>query len=130
SQDDEGLVYAILRPLYAPDRSISGLLFLCDELADGALSDTLARAPLDDDQEQDRIELARQFAVTLNHEINNPLFVVSATLEDIRIRVQQQPNPPVRKHVRPRDSSTRSRADEHHVFGRRGSRYQISGFPR
>ena len=27
--------------------------------------------------------MARQFAVTLNHTINNPLFIVSATLEDI-----------------------------------------------
>jgi signal transduction histidine kinase len=30
-----------------------------------------------------RLDLARQLAATLNHEINNPLFIVSATLEDL-----------------------------------------------
>ncbi len=32
---------------------------------------------------EDLIDLARQLAVSLNHEINNPLFVASATLEDV-----------------------------------------------
>ncbi|MEP6755745.1 MAG: histidine kinase dimerization/phospho-acceptor domain-containing protein, partial [Chthonomonadales bacterium] len=31
----------------------------------------------------DGAALIRQLAATLNHEINNPLFVVSATLEDL-----------------------------------------------
>jgi signal transduction histidine kinase len=31
-----------------------------------------------------RLEVARQLAATLNHEINNPLFIVSATLEDLQ----------------------------------------------
>ena len=30
-----------------------------------------------------RLDVARQLAATLNHEINNPLFIVSATLEDL-----------------------------------------------
>jgi signal transduction histidine kinase len=30
-----------------------------------------------------RMEVARQLAATMNHEVNNPLFVVSATLEDL-----------------------------------------------
>src|SRR5437773_9006598 len=34
-------------------------------------------------REEDRLQLVRQLAVTLNHEVNNPLFVASATLEDI-----------------------------------------------
>ena len=80
---DDGLIYAILRPLYGQDRQVTGLLFLCDELGEGGLPESLTRLPVADDMEQDRIELARQFAVTLNHEINNPLFVVSATLEDV-----------------------------------------------
>jgi signal transduction histidine kinase len=83
ASDHGGLVYAILRPLYSPDGKISSLLFLCDELMEGALPDSLTRIPVADSVEEDRIELARQFAVTLNHEINNPLFVVSATLEDL-----------------------------------------------
>jgi signal transduction histidine kinase len=35
------------------------------------------------EQEATRMEVARQLAATMNHEINNPLFVVSATLEDL-----------------------------------------------
>ena len=81
--DSESLVYAILRPLYSGENRLAGLLFICDELGADALPESLARVPITDDQEEDRIELARQFAVTLNHEINNPLFVVSATLEDL-----------------------------------------------
>ena len=46
----------------------------------------------------DGAALIRQLAATLNHEINNPLFVVSATLEDLladstdpieRLRIEQ-----------------------------------------
>jgi len=83
AKEGDGLVYAVLRPLYADQDRLAGLLFICDELAADALPDSLTRLPFNDDQDQDRIELARQFAVTLNHEINNPLFVVSATLEDL-----------------------------------------------
>ena len=80
---ERDLVYAILRPLYDASRRVQGLLFICDELRDGELSESFRRMSLGGDQDEERIELARQFAVTLNHEINNPLFVVSATLEDL-----------------------------------------------
>jgi signal transduction histidine kinase len=83
SELESGLVYAILRPLYSPASAISGLLFICDELSEGTMPESLAKDYATPNQEQGRIELARQFAVTLNHEINNPLFVVSATLEDL-----------------------------------------------
>lgn len=38
---------------------------------------------LNAEQEAARMDVARQLAATMNHEINNPLFVVSATLEDL-----------------------------------------------
>jgi signal transduction histidine kinase len=35
-----------------------------------------------------QLDMARQLAATLNHEINNPLFIVSATLEDVLAETQ------------------------------------------
>jgi signal transduction histidine kinase len=36
-----------------------------------------------------RLDVARQLAATLNHEINNPLFIVSATLEDLLAEAEE-----------------------------------------
>jgi signal transduction histidine kinase len=36
-----------------------------------------------------RLDVARQLAATLNHEINNPLFIVSATLEDLLAETEE-----------------------------------------
>lgn len=58
-----------------------GIVFICREVPGWLLSQlTTETAPGEDAR---RLDLARQFAATLNHEINNPLFVVSATLEDL-----------------------------------------------
>jgi len=54
-----------------------GFLFSTRDM--GAMPDTARLA----EQEAARMEVARQLAATMNHEINNPLFVVSATLEDL-----------------------------------------------
>jgi signal transduction histidine kinase len=59
---------------------IIGCLFASREFGDfGEFPDTDRQA----EQEEARMDVARQLAATLNHEINNPLFVVSATLEDL-----------------------------------------------
>lgn len=63
--------------LLDPDAGAAGYLFASCEI--GAFPDTGRRA----EQEEARMDVARQLAATLNHEINNPLFVVSATLEDL-----------------------------------------------
>jgi signal transduction histidine kinase len=63
--------------LFDSERAIAGYLFASREF--GAFPDPDRRA----DQEAARMDVARQLAATLNHEINNPLFVVSATLEDL-----------------------------------------------
>ena len=58
-----------------------GVVFICRE-APGWLLGQSAEGTMPGENAR-RLDLARQFAATLNHEINNPLFVVSATLEDL-----------------------------------------------
>ncbi len=41
------------------------------------------------EHEAARMDVARQLAATLNHEINNPLFIVSATLEDLLAEIDE-----------------------------------------
>ncbi|MGC8669127.1 MAG: histidine kinase dimerization/phospho-acceptor domain-containing protein [Chthonomonadales bacterium] len=63
-----------------------GVVFICREAPAWLLDQSAAgTAPGEDAR---RLDLARQFAATLNHEINNPLFVVSATLEDLMAEAQ------------------------------------------
>ncbi len=71
----------LARPSRGPDGEATGILFVCLELSEEGRAANLAAGQRGRDE--DRLDLARQFAVTLNHEINNPLFVVSATLEDV-----------------------------------------------
>ena len=55
---------------------------LFSAIRDGASDDDII-ACLMSLREEDRLQLVKQLAVTLNHEVNNPLFVASATLEDV-----------------------------------------------
>jgi His Kinase A (phosphoacceptor) domain. len=74
-----------LRVLATPiDESKEGLavLLTCHESAVQPVSAGTSASP-DRSPEGTRLDVARQLAATLNHEINNPLFVVSATLEDL-----------------------------------------------
>jgi signal transduction histidine kinase len=71
-----GKLRLLIDPLAAPD-GVSGLVLSCLEVGDHDPSHVhLAHEAV-------RLDLARQLAATLNHEINNPLFIVSATLEDL-----------------------------------------------
>jgi hypothetical protein len=67
----------VVTAVYHEDEAPSGLLFVCGDVATGLKDDT------DAESDDVRMEVARQLAATLNHEINNPLFIVSATLEDM-----------------------------------------------
>ena len=63
--------------LFDAEGGTVGYLFASREF--GAFPDAGRQA----EQEEARMDVARQLAATLNHEINNPLFVVSATIEDL-----------------------------------------------
>jgi signal transduction histidine kinase len=67
-----------LSPIFDARRKPDGLVLACLEILPGRDASQRQR-----EQEAARLEVARQLAVTLNHEINNPLFIVSATLEDL-----------------------------------------------
>jgi signal transduction histidine kinase len=67
-------------PLSHPKESNSVLL-TCHDLT--RPTGLVAPNQLDPEREAARLDTARQLAATLNHEINNPLFIVSATLEDV-----------------------------------------------
>lgn len=64
--------------IYDARQRPDGLALACLEILPGRDASQRQR-----EQEAARLEVARQLAVTLNHEINNPLFIVSATLEDL-----------------------------------------------
>lgn len=70
-------VHVVARPVLRESRPV-GVVLACIE-GDGPGASILPSAA----QEAARLEVARQLAVTLNHQINNPLFIVSATLEDL-----------------------------------------------
>ncbi len=71
----------LARPIRDADGEATGVFFVCMEMSEEGQA---AHAEVGQKVlEEGRLDLARQFAVTLNHEINNPLFVVSATLEDV-----------------------------------------------
>lgn len=70
-------VHVMARPVLRTRQAV-GVVLACFE--DGAPG---APAAPSAEQEAARLEVARQLAVTLNHQINNPLFIVSATLEDL-----------------------------------------------
>lgn len=70
------------RPLRSTDGRVVGAVFVSIELDPTVL---VERDPSGNVRrtEEARLDVARQLAATLNHEINNPLFIVSATLEDL-----------------------------------------------
>jgi len=78
SPDRPPFVRIVARPILKGDGPPVAVLFLSHET-----TEPKAVARLRQEQEAARLEVARQLAVALNHEINNPLFVVSATLEDL-----------------------------------------------
>lgn len=75
------LVHVVIEPFYLRGADPSGVLLTSHD----ASRPGRAAAGRPDDGRTDELglEVARQIAATLNHEINNPLFVVSATLEDL-----------------------------------------------
>ncbi len=65
-------------------KSVKRICFAAMEIFQEALANALgdpdkAGEPMD----EEGLTVAKQLAATLNHEINNPLFIVSATLEDL-----------------------------------------------
>jgi len=72
-------VWVLPLPIYQGESKPAGVAFITMEVETEDSEEPARKAARD----QDRLQLARQFAVTLNHEINNPLFIVSATLEDV-----------------------------------------------
>lgn len=65
-------------PIRNSDGQPVGVLFAGTKIEDAETTVQQRRA-----EELARIQVARQLAATLNHEINNPLFIISATLEDL-----------------------------------------------
>lgn len=68
----------------AANESPEGIVLTCRRVADAPAPSVAETIP----QEAVRLDVARQLAATLNHEINNPLFIVSATLEDLAAEIE------------------------------------------
>lgn len=78
-------------PISRPEwgRVMASAIFGVDQIPIGAMFvcfgiyDQVEMSKVRQELDATRLDVARQLAVTLNHEINNPLFIISATLEDL-----------------------------------------------
>jgi signal transduction histidine kinase len=68
----------LVTPIRYGEGPPAGVLFTGYETADAEMTAQQRQA-----EDAARLQVARQLAATLNHEINNPLFIISATLEDL-----------------------------------------------
>ncbi len=66
-------------PLQLGSRNESCFLYYCLPVASATFTETGVQQKAD----EAKLDAVKQLAVTLNHEINNPLFIISMTLEDI-----------------------------------------------
>ncbi len=66
-------------PLQIGQIDESWILFYCLPVS----AATFAETGLQERADEAKLDAVKQLAVTLNHEINNPLFIISMTLEDI-----------------------------------------------
>lgn len=65
-------------------QKFDGIRFITVEIPEGDIKAALGEdRPDGEPSVEEGLTVAKQLAATLNHEINNPLFVVSATLEDV-----------------------------------------------